>query len=114
MEHLLRSGEHSSWLGVVASGAASQMVVQIHLVGRGLVRRERGSIPRDSVRGGNSRSVTLVRQTTRAARPLNAQPECCRGALLMPNVDGNRLARQGQSELTGLLGLGAEAKERNA
>lgn len=31
-----------------------------------------------------------------------------------PNAAGNRLARQGQSELTGLLGLGAEAKERNA
>ena len=33
-----------------------------------------------------------------------------RANLKPPNVAGNRLARQGQSELTGLLGPGSEAK----
>lgn len=45
------------------------------------------------------------RAITRAAAEIQRAREASRA----PNVAGNRLARQGQSELTGLLGPGSEA-----
>ena len=61
-------------------------------------------------------TVTLSLRVTTAQREKLARlggAEWVRGKIdkaKEPNVAGNRLARQGQSELTGVLGVGSEAK----
>lgn len=69
-----------------------QRAAHNRLVGRGRVRRECGSTPHDSVRSGNNPAVTPARQMARAARPLNAQAESCRGAHMQANTAISRPA----------------------
>ena len=103
-------GAYARWNPLTDDGDALRLAVTLNLrvvfhpaLNQALVR-EYHATDREWQENGEDHASPCA-----AARRAIVRAAAALGAMKTPNVAGNRLARQGQSELTGLLGPGSEA-----